>query len=55
MMVVLDWIRLGLSAAFVLTGGLLMLGAAIGLLRFPDVFTRLHAGCVTMSAGVCLC
>jgi len=33
----------------------MMLGAVLGLLRFPDVFTRLHAAGATMSLGVCLC
>lgn len=55
MMVLLDWLRSGLSAACIIAGALLMLGAAIGLLRFPDVFTRLHAAGMTMAVGVCLC
>jgi multicomponent Na+:H+ antiporter subunit G len=51
----LDWLRSGLSAAFIVAGALIMLGAVLGLLRFPDVFTRLHAGGATMALGVCVC
>lgn len=32
-----------LTAVFLLTGGLFFLAGTIGLLRFPDVYTRLHA------------
>ena len=32
-----------LSAALLITGGLFFLAGTFGLLRFPDVFTRLHA------------
>lgn len=35
----LDW----LSAAFLLAGGFFFLAGTVGLLRFPDVYTRLHA------------
>jgi multicomponent Na+:H+ antiporter subunit G len=53
-MLVLDWLRSGLGAVCIAAGALLMLGAVIGLLRFPDVFTRLHAAGATMSVGVCV-
>jgi multicomponent Na+:H+ antiporter subunit G len=53
-MLVLDWLRSGLGAVCVVAGAVLMLGAVIGLLRFPDVFTRLHAAGATMSVGVCV-
>lgn len=53
-MVILDWLRSGLGAACILAGSVLMLGAVIGLLRFPDVFTRIHAAGATMSVGVCV-
>jgi multicomponent Na+:H+ antiporter subunit G len=36
-----------LSWVFLLTGGLLGITGAIGLFRFPDFFTRLHAASVT--------
>lgn len=32
-----------LSAALLSIGGLFFLGGTVGLLRFPDVYTRLHA------------
>lgn len=32
-----------LSAALLVIGGLFFLAGTLGLLRFPDVFTRLHA------------
>jgi len=54
-MMVLDVLRSGLSAVFIVAGAVMMLGAVLGLLRFPDVFTRLHAAGATMSLGVCLC
>lgn len=49
---VLDWLRFGLAAACIAVGAVFMLGAVLGLLRFPDVFTRLHAGSGVMSLGV---
>lgn len=36
---VLDWV----SAVFVLAGAFFFLAGAAGLLRFPDVYARLHA------------
>ena len=36
-----------LSAALLVAGGLLIVSGAVGLLRFPDFFTRLHAASVT--------
>ena len=41
---------------FVLTGALVSLTGAIGLLRFPDFFTRLHATgkCDTLGSGLIL-
>ncbi|WP_376695035.1 monovalent cation/H(+) antiporter subunit G [Wenzhouxiangella sp. EGI_FJ10305] len=41
--VVLDWI----SWLMLLTGGLAAVIGGIGLLRFPDFYTRLHAGGMT--------
>lgn len=39
-------------AGLIVAGGLsLMLGGAIGMLRFPDVYTRAHAGNVANGAG----
>jgi multicomponent Na+:H+ antiporter subunit G len=33
----------GLSAALILAGAFFFFAGTVGLLRFPDVFTRLHA------------
>lgn len=41
--VVLDWI----SGLMLLTGGLVAIIGGLGLLRFPDLYTRLHAGGMT--------
>jgi len=32
-----------LSAALLIVGGLFFLAGTVGLLRFPDIYTRLHA------------
>jgi multicomponent Na+:H+ antiporter subunit G len=47
----LDWARLGFGGALVAIGLVFMLGGAIGLLRFPDFYTRLHAAGVSDAAG----
>jgi multicomponent Na+:H+ antiporter subunit G len=44
---VLSGVLLGAGALFVLSGG-------VGLLRFPDFYTRTHAAGVTDSAGTAL-
>ena len=41
---ILSWISIGIGAAFVMVGGL-------GLVRMPDLFTRLHAASVADTAG----
>ena len=41
---ILSWISIGLGAFFIMVGGL-------GLIRMPDVFTRLHASSVGDTAG----
>ena len=41
----LSWILLLVGSAFVFIGG-------VGLLRFPDFYTRLHAASVTDTAGL---
>ena len=41
----LSWILLMIGSAFVFIGG-------VGLLRFPDFFSRLHAASVTDTAGL---
>lgn len=47
----LDLARLGLSGVVVAIGLLVMAGGALGLLRFPDLYTRLHAANVADVAG----
>lgn len=46
---IVSWILMGLGAAFLLIAG-------IGILRMPDVFTRMHATSIgdTMGAGLIL-
>ena len=41
---ILSWICIGIGIVFVLVGGL-------GLIRMPDLFTRLHASSVSDTAG----
>lgn len=44
-------IRFPLGAACCLAGGLMCIVSAIGVLRFPDFYTRLHAASVTDTGG----
>ncbi len=53
-MLVFDWARSGLGSLLIVAGSLLMLGGVLGLLRFPDVFTRLHAAGGALPLGACL-
>src|SRR5690606_5218636 len=46
----LVWAGRGLAAA----GGLLALIGALGVVRFPDVYTRLHAASITDTGGASL-
>ncbi len=39
----LELLRLGVGGALAAVGVTLVLGGAIGVLRFPDIYTRLHA------------
>lgn len=43
----LSWVLLGLGGFFVLVGG-------VGVLRMPDVYTRMHAASVTETLGTML-
>ena len=50
-----------LSAVFMIVGAVMSLGAAIGLLRFPDLLSRMHAankpqvlGLLLLLASICL-
>ncbi len=42
------------SAGLLLTGALLALIAALGLVRFPDVFSRMHAATKPATLGILL-
>ncbi|MGI9333106.1 MAG: monovalent cation/H(+) antiporter subunit G [Gammaproteobacteria bacterium] len=44
----------GLSFVLLLAGGALVLIGGVGLLRFPDFFTRLHAASVTETLALTL-
>ncbi|MCL4716152.1 MAG: monovalent cation/H(+) antiporter subunit G [Hyphomonadaceae bacterium] len=44
-------IRVGFGVIVAVIGLALVLGGALGLLRFPDVFTRLHAASVSDGPG----
>ena len=43
-----------LSWAAMVTGGLLLVTSAIGMVRLPDLFTRLHAGSLADTGGAVL-
>jgi multicomponent Na+:H+ antiporter subunit G len=45
-----EWI----AALFLVTGALVLLFAAIGILRFPDLYARMHASSKSTSFGVAL-
>lgn len=46
-----DIVRMPLGGFVCLLGGLLCIVSAIGVLRFPDFYTRLHAASVTDTSG----
>ena len=46
-----DMVRLPLGGAFCLFGALLCIAGTVGVLRFPDIYTRLHAASVTDTGG----
>lgn len=47
------WINL-ISAVFMVVGAVMSLGAAIGLLRFPDLLSRMHAATKPQVLGLFL-
>lgn len=47
---VADWV----GAIFLLCGAFLTLAAGVGVLRFPDLLSRMHAGAKPQSLGVLL-
>lgn len=53
-MVTLDLALDIVAGALMITGSLLALAAAIGLIRFPDVLTRMHAATKPQALGMLL-
>ena len=53
-MIALDALRDVLSAVLLLGGVLLAVVAAVGLVRFPDVFSRMHAATKPSTLGLLL-
>lgn len=49
-----SWLAAALVSGLVTCGALSCLIASIGVLRFPDVFTRMHAASKAGSLGACL-
>ncbi len=47
-------LKLAIVTAFLIVGAFLMLTAAIGLVRFPDVYSRMHATGKCDTLGVSL-
>ena len=47
----LEIVRLALGSVFVAAGLFFLLGGALGVLRFPDFYTRLHAARVSDAVG----
>ncbi len=43
-----------ISGLFMLSGVFFCFASVVGLIRFPDVYTRLHAGTKALSGGVVL-
>lgn len=43
-----------LAAIFILLGGLALIIGALGLVRLPDVYSRIHAAGIVDTAGVAL-
>ena len=46
-----DSIRVTLGAAMCLLGGILCIVGTVGVMRFPDFYTRLHAASITDTSG----
>lgn len=47
----IEMVRLGLGGLMVAAGLVFLVGGAIGVLRFPDLYTRLHGGAVANPLG----
>lgn len=51
---ILTLVRMGFGALIAVAGLVLILGGTLGLLRFPDVYTRLHAASASDGPGAAL-
>ncbi len=49
--VLMDWAQAGFSMAFLATGVFFVLAGAVGVIRLPDFYTRLHAAGMTDTLG----
>ncbi len=47
----IDWIVWGVSWILLLIGCVFVVTGAVGMIRMPDLYTRLHAGSVTDTGG----
>ncbi len=47
----MDWFVAGLASLFMITGSTFSFLAALGVLRFPDLFTRMHAASKAGTVG----
>ena len=43
----INWLITGLSFFLIVSGSFLLISGAIGILRFPDFYTRMHAAGIT--------
>lgn len=50
----LDAVRLSVGAAIILAGAIFVVVGSVGVLRFPDFYTRMHAASVTDTLGATL-
>lgn len=50
----LEMVRLGLGGALIAVGIVLLIGGAVAILRFPDIYTRLHGAAVANPLGALL-
>ena len=50
----LEIVRLGIGGAIAVVGVGFVVGGAVGLLRFPDFYTRIHAASVASGVGAVL-
>lgn len=51
----LEWVRFILTAAFLLSGLVILITAVIGLFKFDYVLNRMHAAAMGDTLGVILC